>query len=208
MICISIGKIELLAKVNELRPDLVEIRYDLIPESPAQVSTLLNKNIRQIATCRPGSYTDKQRMELLKSAVDSGAAYVDLEIESEIKYHTALLDYASKKNCDVVISYHNFEKTPSLDDLKGIFYTCFEKGASLAKIACMAQNKEDSERLMSLYNLEGRKVVLGMGEEGKITRIKAIELGAEFTFLSVDGNEKTAPGQLSYEEYYSIKKID
>ena len=41
-------------------------------------------------------------------------------------------------------------------------------------------------------------VVLGMGEMGKITRIMAPFLGAEFTFAAMDEGKETAPGQIPY----------
>jgi 3-dehydroquinate dehydratase-1 len=208
MICISVGNIELIAKVNELKPELIEVRYDLINELPADINVVLDEDIKQIATCRPGRHSDVQRIAILKSALDLGAAYIDIEIESESSYLTELRDYASLKDCDVIISYHNYESTPPLDELKSILSECYEKGAKLAKIACMAICEEDSVRLLSLYDSEGRKVILGMGEAGKITRIKATDRGAEFTFVSVDNNESTAPGQLTYEDYLSVKKID
>jgi 3-dehydroquinate dehydratase-1 len=43
-----------------------------------------------------------------------------------------------------------------------------------------------------------------MGDAGKITRIIAPLLGAEFTFASMDGFETTAPGQISYSRMKSI----
>ncbi|MDA3823368.1 MAG: type I 3-dehydroquinate dehydratase [Bacteroidales bacterium] len=206
MICISIGNIELIAKVNELKPDLVEVRYDLIKELPGDINAVLDEDIKQIATCRPGLFSDLQRIELMKSAIDYGVSYIDLEIESESTYFAELMEYACQKDCDVIVSYHNYENTPPLDELKSILSECFERGADLAKIACLATSEKDSERLLSLYSLKGRKVILGMGDQGKITRIKATEMGAEFTFVSADSNELTAPGQLTYEEYRSVKK--
>jgi 3-dehydroquinate dehydratase-1 len=39
-----------------------------------------------------------------------------------------------------------------------------------------------------------------MGDLGKISRIIAPFLGAEFTYASLSDNESTAPGQISYQK--------
>jgi 3-dehydroquinate dehydratase len=43
-----------------------------------------------------------------------------------------------------------------------------------------------------------------MGEAGKLTRIIAPFLGAEFTFAFADDFKSTAPGQISYSRMKSI----
>ena len=66
----------------------------------------------------------------------------------------------------------------------------------------------DAARLLSLYTITGRKVVIGMGKAGKITRVAAPFLAGEFTFASSVEGEATAEGQLSYKEMKKIiKKI-
>ena len=47
---------------------------------------------------------------------------------------------------------------------------CYEKGADIAKIATRVNASEDIRNLMSLYDLPGKKVILGMGDLGRITR--------------------------------------
>ena len=61
--------------------------------------------------------------------------------------------------------------------------------------------------LFTLYDLPGRKVVLGMGQEGRISRIMTPYLGSEFTFASAAQGEETAPGQFDFQQLTDIYKV-
>lgn len=204
MICISISKSENISEALKLTPDLMEIRYDLIRKKSSFLDSSINSKTKQIATCRPGEYSEKERFEILKEAIKSGAAYVDVEVDSRPDYLSDIMILARKYSCQLIISYHNFTETPSFEDLKDILKSCYSLGADIAKIACFVNKKTDAARLLSLYAEEGRKVILGMGEMGRITRIAALKLGAEFTFVAPSEDSITAPGQLSYKEFVTL----
>jgi 3-dehydroquinate dehydratase type I len=206
MICISIGKIGMIRQVNQLKPSLVEVRYDLVRKSPELVSNELNDTVLQVAACRPGMIRDAERSEILKKAIDLGAVYVDVELDASPGFVEEIVNYARSRKTHVIVSYHNFEITPPLDELKHVLHSCYAAGGDVAKIACQAGNSKDSARLLSLYAEEGRKIVIGMGIPGRITRLAAIPLGAEFTFAALSETEATAPGQLSYGEMKSFEK--
>jgi 3-dehydroquinate dehydratase type I len=206
MICISIGRINLIGEVNSLQPSLVEIRYDLLRKDPELVAEMLSESVIQVATCRPGHYSDTQRMDILKRAIDAGAVYVDVEIESTKKFLEEISSFAKKRHTHLIISYHNFKITPCRNELQKILVSCYDAGADVAKIACTVNSKNDAARLLSLYEEEGRKIVLGMGETGKITRLAALELGAEFSFAALSEESVTAPGQLTFSELTSLEK--
>lgn len=206
MICISIGNRALLNQVNELQPDLVELRYDLIGNIPSAVSGLVTSSVKQLATCRPGMITDQERLEILKAAIQLGASYVDVEIESSSAFINEIRALAHEKGCKLIISYHNYESTPDVPELKRILASCYTSGGDVAKIACQVNSKKDNAKLLSLYGEEGRKVILGMGPIGKITRVAALELGAEFTFAALSEMDITAPGQLPFRKMKEIIK--
>jgi len=50
-------------------------------------------------------------------------------------------------------------------------------------------------------------VVIGMGEKGRITRVMAPFLGAEFTFASPESGGETAPGQLSVNQLNELFNV-
>jgi len=200
MICVSLAEknadtcIEALEKV-----EMAEIRLDLAELSDEEICRVFSVRKKLIATCRPGVYSPEVTLNKLKLAVESGATFVDVEYESPEDYRNELINFAHSHQCDVIISYHNFSYTPELEELEKIVASCYRLGADLAKIATQVSVNRDNSKILSLYKGPGRLVAIGMGELGKISRIVAPFLGAEFTYASLNDEQATAPGQISYE---------
>ena len=197
MICISIAEptLELIFKAIE-NEELAEIRLDLIDLSEKEIETLFSQNIKLIATCRPGKYSDNKRKTILKRSIEAGAAYVDIELEATDDFKTEIVTFAKKKNCKVIISYHNYDNTPPKGELEQVVDWCFECGADIAKIVCKVNHISDNARLLSLYEQDKEIIAFGMGEKAKFTRIAAPFLGAPFTYASVSMGKETADGQI------------
>jgi 3-dehydroquinate dehydratase I len=199
MICISIAEKNLEKCFSYLEQvEIAEIRLDLTEFNLKEIELIFSARKKLIATCRPGKYADQERTEKLKAAIKAGATFIDLEFEAPEAYKNEMMEYAHSYQCDVIISYHNYECTPELDELEQIMNQCFAQGCDLAKIATMVNVNRDNSKILSLYKAPGRLVAIGMGELGKISRIVAPFLGAEFTYASLDEGQPTAPGQLSY----------
>ncbi|MBN1131430.1 MAG: type I 3-dehydroquinate dehydratase [Bacteroidales bacterium] len=207
MICVSIRSSGQLSLIEGKDIKLVELRLDLIEEPPGRLFPQIDVNLQTIATCRPGNSKEHERFGLLQEAITLGADFIDLEIETPPGVISRLKKHARENNCQLILSWHDFKKTPGKADLQSIIGDCYAKGADIAKIACMVHKKDDILNLMSLYELPGRKVVLGMGKMGAITRIVAPFLGSEFTYASTSGEEETAPGQLTVDELLTIFNI-
>jgi 3-dehydroquinate dehydratase-1 len=207
MICVSISQLE---EIKTLPPDevgLVELRLDHIGLDPGEVYPLLPVHWRTVATCRPGNQEISTRMEWLKRSMDLGATYVDMELESEESYLTQLKEHAERCGTLTIVSYHNFKETPTGEALAQLLSACFDRGGKIAKLATHVRSKADLRSLISLYSLPGRKVVIGMGEMGRITRVIAPYLGSEFTFASPREGMETAPGQLDLRQLQDIYKV-
>jgi 3-dehydroquinate dehydratase-1 len=199
MICVCIAEKDMNKCMNSLdMVEMAEIRIDLTEFTNDEIRQVFSQKKKLIATCRPGKYTDKERIEKLKVAIESGATFVDIEYEALPEFRNELIDYAHKHQCDVIISYHDYKETPELDELEKIMINCFEKGGDLAKIATQVNFNRDNSKILSLYKAPGRLVAIGMGDLGKISRIVAPFLGAEFTYASLDEHQQTGPGQISY----------
>jgi 3-dehydroquinate dehydratase-1 len=200
MICVSLAEkdpdvcLEILEKV-----DMAEIRIDLAELSDRDIIKIFSARKKLIATCRPGKYSLSERIHKLKLAIESGATFVDIEYEADDAFRNTLNEFAHVHQCDVILSYHNYEMTPELDELEKIMHKCFELGADIAKIATMVKVNRDNSKILSLYKAPGRLVAIGMGELGKISRIVAPFLGAEFTYAALTDDSITAPGQISYD---------
>jgi 3-dehydroquinate dehydratase-1 len=136
--------------------------------------------------------------------MDLGASYIDMEVESSEGTMHPLITHARRTGTGVIVSFHDFKQTPGRNELGRILESCMDRGGDIAKIATQVTSRKDIGNLLSLYDFPGRKVVIGMGLLGRITRIMAPYLGAEFTFASMDEGNETAPGQLSFQQ---LKKI-
>lgn len=208
MICVALSETDF-DKCLELtnKFELSEIRIDLTGFNKKQVEKLFSSGKKLIATCRPGKINEKERLEILMTAIVAGATYVDVEYETDFGFKKEIITAARKKNCSVIISYHNFESTPTHGQLKIIVDQAFDSGADVAKIACMVNKPEDNASLLSVYEPGKRIVSIGMGELGKISRIAAPFLGAEFTFASATDEFATAPGQISYHKLRTVIEL-
>jgi 3-dehydroquinate dehydratase-1 len=205
MICVSISDKNPDTCVNRLKDEeLAEIRLDLTHFSEKEIDKVFSTNTKLIATLRPDKLSDAQRLKLLKKAIDAGAAYLDIEYEAGVKYRKELSSYAKERACELIISYHNYEVTPSRNELERIVNDCYLFGADVAKIATQVINKQDIANLLSLYSTTHRIVSIGMGEKGKLTRVLSLLMGAEFTYAAPDDGTETAPGQLKKTE---LKRI-
>ncbi len=207
MICTSISDSSQLDTVLKGGAELIELRLDLIGQQPSELYSKIPSGVKSIATCREGVYGEKERLELLKDSIELGASYVDIELETTDVFARELMASAEKTGCELIFSHHDFEGTPSLEELRSKLEACYSRGGALAKIATLVQSKEDVLKLFSLYSHPGRKVVLGMGPQGRITRLAAPILGSEFTFASPFEGGETAPGQMSAEQLKAIYKI-
>lgn len=198
MICVSIAEPTYAKIRNALRGvDFAEIRLDSAELTLAQIRRLFSQPGKLIATCRPGRKTEGQRKREILTAVASGADYVDIELDAPPRYRRDIVHAAGQNTCKVIISHHDYERTPAVSELKAIFLRCFRHGADIAKIACKVRSQADCARLLALYERTDNIIALGMGRKGRITRVAAPLLGAPFTYVARTLQRKTAEGQMN-----------
>jgi len=205
MIYLSIGRLDFPECLRLLSTvEAVEIRLDLNNYSIEEIKKLFAANKNIIATCRPGVFSDQERLEFLQTAINSGAALVDIELEAPQNYQQELMALAKQHNRQIIISYHNFTITPSTDELELIMARCFSAGADIAKIVCYAATEEDAERVMSLYASTQPISAFAMGPAWRNSRIIAALCGAEISYAALSADTVTAEGQFSYAELSQI----
>ncbi|MDA3839276.1 MAG: type I 3-dehydroquinate dehydratase [Candidatus Delongbacteria bacterium] len=207
MICLSVGKAskdECLEIIKDA--DLAEIRLDLNIYTDEEIEEIFSSDTQLIATCREGKYTCDERKLLLSKAIKAGANYIDIELTNDYIMIGFIVNTARMSNCNVIISYHNYEKCPNRENLHDIVNRCFDNNADIAKVVCKISAKQENSDIMSLYNSDKTIIALGMGNLGKITRIAAPFLGAPFTYAYPTGRKRTAEGQFSIDKLEDIMK--
>lgn len=197
MICVSLAEPTVAGCLKALEGvGLAEIRLDKMRIGPAGVAAIFSRHPLLIATCRPGTMPEAKRRRLLLAAVRAGAAFVDLELDAETRFRDRLVRAARGRKARVIVSHHDFRKTPPRAELEAIVGRAFEIGADVAKIACRVNDARDSARLLGLLDFDKPLVVIGMGKKGRLTRIAAPLLGSLWTYASLGRGRETADGQL------------
>lgn len=198
-ICVSLSEKNAEATISVGRKfPFVEVRLDSGQYMAADVKKVFQSLKNAIATCRPGRYEDESRFELLSMALNTGARFVDIEIESALKFRKDLMKLAKKRKARSIISFHDFETTPAKRILNSIIKRAKLAGADIVKIATKVRDEKDTKTLMALLAEHEKLVVIGMGEAGKSIRIASPMLGGLFTFASPAVGKETAPGQIEF----------
>lgn len=206
MICISIADVTAAEALKIIENnELSEVRLDRISFGSGDIGRLFSTGRKTVATYRPlKDVSDDDRKKCLIEAVNSGASFVDIEVENGDEFKDDIIKAAKQKDCKTIVSFHDYVKTPVIGALEHIMSWCYECDSDYAKIACHVQSVEDCSRLLSLYSYGKPIISIGMGEMGRITRIAATLLGAPFTYASIDDTKKTAPGQFDAERLKAI----
>ncbi len=234
MICISIQE-QNFDKCKEIiaKCQMAELRADLCKFSIAQIEEIVSSHPNILITSRICNSSADIAREQICAAIRKGAKYADVEIEAPMDHLEYIKSYARVNGCKLIISYHNFEGTQSLEQLQGIYDLCRRKGADIVKIVTTANDIYDAVKVLQLYNYKksDREIVANnymergeesgslsnsfgqqqaslvafcMGEEGKFTREICLELGAPYTYVALDNSCATAPGQYTAQEMEQI----
>jgi len=205
-VCLSIGSIPFQDVLQNLQNVFfAEIRMDLLDFSDQQFGAIFQNHKNLIATYRSPEGDFLTAATMLAKAIQFGCAYIDIDIATPDSFRSALKNAARSKGVKVILSYHNFNQTPTSEELSNIASELFIEGANIAKIACMANLPDDCDRVLSLYDAHKNLVAFCMGPIGTKTRLAAPLLGAPFTYASLKGSV-TAPGQIEYEEMKQFLK--
>jgi 3-dehydroquinate dehydratase/shikimate dehydrogenase len=181
--------------------DLVELRLDYAPKV-ALPELLMNRPRPVIVTCRPkrqgGMYEgpEDERIALLQQAVDLGAEFVDIELDSAKRLQRS-------GRTQIIVSHHDFEKVP--ENVGAIHRELINAGADIAKIACMVRDIRDNLKLFALLQeTKHRTIILGMGEAGFPVRVLGRKFGNFLTFASLTAGRESAPGQVTAHDLVNL----
>lgn len=188
--------------------DILEFRMDALenPDFNDIKKAIEEINFPMIATNRinteGGSFkgSEEERFNLLYKCCDL-VDYVDIELQSDDEYIEKIHD----TGVTTIVSYHDFEKTPQLDEINYIVEKEHELG-DIAKVAFMPQNLEDTLTILAILSHFENTIAISMGDLGSYTRIMASKFDSPITFAA--GTDVTAPGQIDIETMKALLNMD
>ncbi|MDA3872426.1 MAG: type I 3-dehydroquinate dehydratase, partial [Kiritimatiellae bacterium] len=125
-----------------------------------------------------------------------------IDIETDSALRVELCELATSLEKTLVVSYHNFEGTPPVEELCALVDSVLECPVAIPKLATMVHTPGDVEilkQVLSTYAPTRPICVLGMGDDlGTRTRTTFPALGSKLAYGYLD--RPIAPGQLSSAE--------
>jgi 3-dehydroquinate dehydratase-1 len=187
--------------------DFVEIRFDFlmtsdIPESLKIVESIRN---RAVFTLRSGQQNgnfvgkNEDRIFWLKQLALSQPMLLDIELHT-LRDNDELVDFFTEQKTRMLVSWHDFEKTPSRNELIDLLGE-MRIYSNYVKLVTTARNVEDCIRLLDLYKVvtELNLISFAMGELGILSRILCTIYGnAPFTYAALE--EPFVSGQLTIQQ--------
>lgn len=221
MICVPIrasSLVELKKKVGKISDEfnLIEIWVDHLPIKVPAKEILLVVKKQTVIVNKPkrekGNWTgsEQQRVERLIEFIKAGANYVDIGLDTKPNLIKKIISASKKSKTKVIISYHNFSKTPSESALNKLIRKAWRFKPDVVKVATYANSPRDNFVLTRLISVHGSKkhfIALGMGPHGIISRVIGLTLGNHINYIAADSKQKTASGQLSLKQYQTLKDI-
>jgi len=202
--------------------DILEIRGDIIPQEIDRAISKFSNLKPLILTIRSENEGGRplfgmNRKELYFSFMEK-VDFIDVEISNYKEFQDVIRTAEAKKK-KVIMSYHNFERTPSERELDGIFKEFIKAGGEILKIATLGRRKEDLV-VLSLFarkinlqrmsrNIVGLEICLMCMGDPLISFLSRIVLpifGSDYVYGKIGHKEGSAPGQPDAFELAKILK--
>jgi 3-dehydroquinate dehydratase-1 len=216
-------------KAAEMGADILEIRLDLLGIKDPEIAAATIRKIKY-ETRLPVIVTNRSRVEggkwegteterigliidllSLKGERDSTPDIIDVELSTDRKERENAIKSAKNLGKTIIISSHEFSKTPSFQEMKTTLEKAFLAGADIAKLAVMPHSMKEVLNLLEVTldaKEAGRAVcTIAMGKLGKHTRVIAPSYGSILTYASVESGMSAAPGQLPVDELRKIMEL-
>ena len=214
------------AIVKELQPDVVEWRVDWYEEVEnleavkaliGELRSIYNEELllftfRSHKEGGNKEISDDFYVELNQAAISTkNIDFVDVELFNEEKNVKALLASAKENGVFVIMSNHDFFKTPAKDEIVSRLRKMQEYGADIPKIAVMPTSVQDVITLIDATNTMKTQyadrpiITMSMAGTGVISRLAGELFGSALTFGA--GKEASAPGQIPVSELRTVLEI-
>lgn len=231
-ICVPIvgrNEAELIAEAEKALKsscDLIEWRVDFFDQSE-QISEVLEtgKKLKEFLHETPLLFTFRTEAEGGEKAISQKAYFelyrkivsqeladlIDVEYFLQEDLIESFIDFVKKTKAKVIMSSHDFQKTPSKEQILSRLKGMQDKGADICKMAVMPHNSQDVLCLLDATETFYRNyaevpvITMSMGDLGKISRISGEIFGSALTFGSAV--KASAPGQVPVEDLKEIVKV-
>jgi 3-dehydroquinate dehydratase-1 len=215
-----------LALVLPKQPDLLEWRVDFFAAIDDNAAVLeLAAAIRAAAAGIPVLFTrrstreggepialsEEQVVALIAAVCASGTVdLVDFEMNNDPTHVTRVRAAARAHGVQLLLSFHNFQSTPTQEVLCQCFAQAQALGADVAKIAVMPQRLEDVLAVLAATLESSQKLAIpvasmSMGGYGALTRLVGGMFGSALSFAV--GATASAPGQVAIEDMNTVLEI-
>lgn len=227
------------ARGRATRVDLIEIRLDALRDRPAEsLSTAeladlcARAAVPLIVTCRPrwegGGYgaesnadvgassSEVERIQLLRRALDAGAAYIDVELEA-----ASAAELVGEVGDRVVLSWHaaapiNLADVAGRAELESRIKACLELRPAVVKLVAPARSPADAipllDALRELVAAGQHATAFCMDEEGRASRLLALAQGGCWIYARESdalapaaSSAPTATGQWSLDDLAALR---
>lgn len=207
-------------------PDIIEWRVDYF-EDIADTSAVVKagRALRGVLAGVPLIFTRRstreggQAIKLDDSGVvrlyetvgaEGLADLLDFEMDNSPGHVRKVVETAHRQGVRVILSYHNFKKTPALKTLVRRFVDADRLSADVAKVAVMPRDLFDVLTLLSATAQAEAKariplISMSMGPLGAVTRMVGGLFGSSLSFAVGEGS--SAPGQLPIAELRKVYAV-
>ena len=201
-----------LESVKKIEPvvDLLEVRIDLIGNDWPKVVKQLEKPWigcnRHPDEGGKWNRDEAGRIDELLKAIELGADIIDIELRTaDLEGIIPLI----KKKAKCLLSFHDFDGTPPLEEMKDIVQRQLDAGADICKIVATARSFEDNLTTLQIIAAfpRIRLVSFAMGAVGLLSRVLCPLAGGDFTYASIERGRESAPGQITVDDMIKIYEI-
>lgn len=152
-----------------------------------------------------------QHIESLVAMSEVHIDMLDIEWHKDVShtYYETLFTQAKERGIQVILSYHDFEQTPAIDELKHMYYKMHALRPDYMKIAVMPNKKQDVVTLLDALTATaevapGQAIGISMSHMGTVSRIAQCAFGGVMTYGTL--GEAHAPGQLHVSDLFAQRK--
>lgn len=146
------------------------------------------------------------------AAAESGLVdIIDVELFNEEQDVRGLVEAAHAHNVAVIISNHDFHKTPPKEELISRLCKMQELGGDLPKIAVMPQDAGDVLTLLEATHIMKTKhadrpiITMSMAGAGVVSRLSGEIFGSALTFGAA--HKPSAPGQVAVADLRNVLSL-